>query len=741
MRNLILSIIGSLIFFGCSSLDVAKKALQNGDVNTSKKIYKEWADRGFGFADLKLSKLSTDDNEVIKNALSAYKKGFHEAANIIFYTYYKTGNIKKAKFWFEKVLFDKMNSSEYKAYLAYLFYHTDNRQIFLNRIIKYAENSGNQYILYQLGKYFEIYLKRYKKSMRYYRASFKKGYIPAGIRLANLYIYNLNEPLKGVELLRDIASRDNGAAAYEIAKFLENNIANQIKNIRRGCITSHFSTPMEFFTKKIKILKFRDLYIKENILPWLRYSYSKGYVKAKFKMIELDVKYNNFISGKTFCKMNLKQAVKFLETSEYMQAKLTLAKIFEHFVSLHQVNRAEQIYNQFALTNKKEAYWHLYQLYKRFYPKAKRRFGYLDYLVKAGFEPAIIENAFINADLHTLKFFARQNNILALTYLASIYAKEQKKLSCKILNKICSLKSGVDVKLDIKIANNCINNTDKKGAVYYFYANRGDNVAEYLLSKLYDSQRECEKFNYWLKKARKDGNFEADILYSKLILEEKVKGNKDEALAKMISYANQNPKTYIYLGDTFFRNIHNVFKPKKAIKFYNLAIKNGINEGYLKLISLYSSIDDAKIFFDKIDKLYKKYMKTSNKTNVKLQYVNFLYSYEKYKMAREYIFNNNLQNYSLAKYILLKTKPEEYFVFKGKNISIKDDGRLLLLYAKKLFEKNKKEALYYTFIASMKQTPGSTDEIVKLLRFFTKDKAEKIYYKAKKDYEKSKKYK
>lgn len=735
MRNLILSIIGSLIFFGCSSLDVAKKALQSGDINTSKKIYKEWAKRGFGFADLKLSKLSDDKNEVIKNALLAYKKGYIEAANIIFYNYYKAGKIDKAKFWFKKVLLDKMNSSEYRAYLAYLYYHANKKEKFLNPFIKYAENSGNVYALYRLGDYFNIYLKNYKKSIGYYKESYKKDYIPAGIKLAVLYIYNLNKPLQGIELLRSIASRDNGAAAYEIAAFLEKDIGNQIKKINAQCTTFQFSKPVEFFRKKIKALKFRDLYIKENILPWLRYAYSRGYVKAKFKMIELDVKYGNFTTGKTFCKMNLKQAIKFLETSEYMQAKLTLAKIFEQFPSLHQINRAEMIYNQFALTNKPQAYWHLYQLYKRFYPKAKRRFRYLDYLVKAGFEPAIIENAYINSDLHTLKFFASQNNILALTYIASIYTKEQKELSCKILKKICSFKSPADAKLDIKIANNCINDTNKKGAVYYFYANKGDSVAEYLLAKLYDSQRECGKFNYWLEKAKKDGNLEADILYSKLILEEKAKGDKKEALKKMVSYAKQNPKAYVYLGDLFFQNIHGIFDPKKAEKFYNLAIKNGIDEGYLKLISLYKNIDDGKMLFKKIDKLYKKYMKNNKDINIKLSYMNFLFSYEKYKMVRKYILENNLQRFSSAKYILFKIDPKSYLKLSSDDIDIKDDGRLLLLYAKKLFDKNKKEALYYTFIASMKQTPGSMGEIVKLLRYFTKEKAEKIYYKAKKDYE------
>lgn len=733
MRNLILFIIGSLLLAGCASLDVAKKALKNGDVKTSKRIYEEWARRGFGFANLKIAKISDNKSIKIKNALTVYKKGYTQAANLLFYEYYLLRKTDKAKIWFKKVVFDKMNYSQYKAYVTFIFYFINNKKTYLDKFANFAKSTGNMFALYSLGEYYSKYKKDYKTGLYFYQLASKRHYVFATISMALLYIYQLDKQKLGINLLQNVADKDNGLSAFEIAKFLEKQLNIVIKHLNSPCITFSFTKPRDFLQRKIKILKFRNLYLKHNVVPWLNYSYKRGYIKAKFELISLDLRYGSFITHNTFSKMNLKQSITFLEMSNYMQAKLILAKIFELYPSMHMINRAEQIYNEYANINKIAGYWRLYQLYKRYYPNSPKKMYYLKYLVNNNFQPAIIEYAYIMSDFNTLRFYAEQNNILALTYLASLYSKEDKKLTCKYLKKLCSLTVPINGKLDIKIARNCLNDIDKKGAIYYFYANRGYSKAQFLISELYKKQNECSKFLFWLNKAKREGYMKAEILYYELVLQGKIKGDHFKALKILSTYAQNNPSIYIFLGNIYSSGIYQSFKPKKAIYFYTLAIKKGLNSGYLKLINFYIKIDDAKVMFKKINSLYKQFLEINNSKKAKLSYAQFLFSYKKYVLVKKYILDNFLQTYSTARFILFKIDPD-YYKFNENEINLRDDGRLILVYAKKIFDSDKKKALYYTFIASFKKTPGSTDYIIKLLRFFRKKEATKIYFKAKKDY-------
>jgi len=759
MRNLILIIIGSL-FIGCANLDVAQKAYKNGDYNKTIAIYKAWAKRGFPQAQLKLAQIAsngtikTSPEFIIKNLLSAYNKGYKKAANLLFYNYYKLGNIQEAKIWLNRLIFDEMNQKTFEAYLNFIQFHIKNpsSQInYIKNLEEYAKTFKNPKALYALGKFYEesIFI-NLEKSKYYYNLAWQKEYIPAGIKLALLYLYKLNKPKKGLKLLKKIAAKDNGTSAYNIALFLLKRMDKELQKLNTPCISFNFQTPKEFFIKKIKAEMFQKKFLEKNVAPWLNYAYKRGFISGKIKLISLDLKMRNFNKKTNLSHLNLKEAIDYLEQSKLFKAKMVLARIYESYPNLHQLMRAKMIYEQYVNINKTDAYWHLYQFYKRFYPQNKQKDIYLNYLVNHNFTPAIIEKAYfsilnnqnIDNSLKTLKFFAEQNNILALTYLASIDALQNKKEeNKKLLQKLCHLTSPINPSLDIKIAKYYIKEKDilKTATIFQYYANKNPQAA-YKLSRIYKVLGEYKKNIYWLKNAKKEGLRQAELTYARLILSGKIEEPATKAIALIKQYAIHNdPVSITLLGDIYKQGIIVPFNPKKAEEYYTKAMNLGYNKAYLKLIDFYNMLNINGQYTKKILLLYNKLLEKTHSDDIKISLAQFLFDTHQYKKAYNIIIKNRLYRYDKGKYLAYLITGDDKYLKLNKN-HLSNNPQLLLLYAKKIEKTDRKKALYYAFLAAFYDSQGAASFIFRNIRFFSKKTVYQIYNKAKKTYKKQQKY-
>lgn len=752
MQSLILLIIGSLFFAGCANLDVAQKAYLKGDYNRSIAIYEAWAKRGFPQAKLRLAQLAnsglikSSPDYIIQNALYAYQKGYKKAANLLFYTYYKIGEYKKAKSWFDKVQFDSMDLRTYTAYLQFLQNHINDSVLqtkLLQALESYALNSKNPKALYALGKFFEdsIFL-NLQKSEHYYKMAYETGFLPAGTKLGLLYIYKLHNPSKGLKLLKTIANKDNGTSAYNIALYLYKKMQNRLQRFNNPCISFTFRTPKEFFKKKIKAALFQKLFLEKNVAPWLLYAYKRGYLAGKIKLISLDLASKNFDKKSNLSKMDLFEAIHFLEQVDLFRAKMVLAKIYESYPNLHQLSRAKAIYEEYIQINKIDAYWHLYQFYKRFYPQNSLKKYYLDYLVQQNFTPAQIEKAYfdildrknIEMNMKILHFFAEQKNILALTYLASIYAHNNELLKYRrTLKRLCRLTSPLNESLDMKIAQLYSNQQilSKAATIYQYYASHNPTAA-FRLAKIYNKLQECKKYLHWLKIAKENGLKQAELEYAKLVIKGEIDGNFPKALAIIRHYASVgDPVTLTLLGDLYKNGIAVRFDPQKAITYYMRAIKSGYTKAYLNLISLYKLLNLNGTYNQKILYLYRKFINQTGNKKLRLEVAQFLVSQKMYKQALQYIKRYRLYRYDLGKYL--------YYNLTGKRVefgrlSATNNPKLLLLRAKLIQNRDRKKALYLAFLAAFNNVNGSSEFIVRQLKFFSPTQVRKIYRKAKEEF-------
>ncbi len=739
MQNLIFFIIGSL-FFGCANLDVARQAYQEGDYNRSFNIYNKWAEAGFGEANLKLIELASDndvqkgDNFIINRAPKAnYKK----AANILFVAYLRKQDIPHASIWFKKVDFNTMNQSQFNMYLSFLINYVkkmDIRRAKLEKLEKFAIDSENEKALYALGNFYETALfLNLQKSEKYYQLAYRKNYILAGIKLGLLYIYKLHKSQEGLGLLKKMANKDSGKTAYEIAMYFLQKMDKEIQQMNTPCISFNFDTPKQFFIKKIKVKKYRSLFLKTNIIPWLNYSYKKGYVLAKLKLISLDLQFDNFKTEHTLCKMDLLQTIKFLQSTNMQKAKIILAKIYTTYPNLNRHYQAEIIYKNYIQHNKLVAYWGLYQYYKKFKPNSKEQKFYLNQLVSNNFVPAIVEKAHFDKNITTLNYYAKQDNVSALTYLSSIYAdNHSKERQIPVLRKLCRLTSPINPSLDIKIAKT-YKDMNKSATIYQYYADNNVSSSQYYLANIYKKLNECNKTIYWLKQSKSGGYLNAQLEYDKLVLDGYIDDDIAQTVTNLQSYSKDS-RVLILLGDLYAKGILTDFNPKKAIKYYKKSIKLGNNDGYIRLIRLYKILDLAGNMKQKIINTYQQLIENSKKDRYKYQIMlaNYYYSRNSLNRAKQILIKNNLKKYPDGRYLLSVIEGRDIYISADKKTM---NSNLLLLYAKKNMPKSKTKALYYAFLSALRGNKNAPTYILYLLKYFVSyNQVMQIYQKAKNTY-------
>ena len=750
-----------LILSGCANLDVAQKAYEKGDINESVKIWKKWADKGYGKYALKLANLAQkgvikeNDEFIIKEAAKAYKSGEKKAAFILEKEYYKKGDFKKALEWFKKSDLSLTNSIEiFEMDINLLKNYVKDykeKETLLKRIEEVA-NNGNIAAAFALGEFYSEKSPFYnlKKALKYYDIAYKKGYLKAGIKKALILIYDLHKEKEGLDLLRKISKKDNGEAAYYVGLYLNDLMKRYLNKINTPCIECSFKTPKEFYVKKIELMKFKDKFIWKNIVPWFDYAYKRGNIKGKLKLIMMDINARNYIYKplkKHYSGMDINTTQRFLKSTakalHIFAPKMILAWLYHKYPELHKQNIAKRIYNEYMDINKTDALWHLYLYAKTYEPNEKLK--YLRALVKEKFVPALIENAYIsllqnkdiNKSANILKIYANENNLLALHYLGSVYAKgilKPKTKACEIYKKICKLEP-FSKSLDFKIANGYLNIVNppqilKAATIYKFYAEQNDSYAAFRLAQIYKNY-DFKKALMWLKKAKEVGYSKADLEYAKLVLKGLVHGDTHQALNIILSSLDENSQNYLFLGNLYANGNTLEFNPQKAEYYYNKALEAKNYNAYLKLAMLYEKLD-----------LY------GNNKNKIIEFYNLAINHNvpkaKYLLAKYYArIGQNNKALTLLKGLDLSKYPDSYYLMyklTGNEEYLKkaikqNSGKALLDYAIHVL-KSPESKLFYALRASMCNTPSSADYVFKMMKKINKRGVIEYIYKKAKSYPK-----
>jgi TPR repeat protein len=751
VQKLILGIIGSIILFsGCANRDVAKHYLQEGKIDKAYNIYSKWAKIDNPKANLNLAKLDNNDTKKIDYALKAYKGGEQYAANILENIYFNKGELKKAKEWYKKADLNNSTAQDFNTHLSIITtLPTIKQQVTELKKIKNLANHKNVYAANALGKFYEntiYYFYDLNKSEYYYKIGHKNSYIPASINLGTLYIFKLNKEKEGLKILKNTAPKDNGVAAYTIAKFLIKKLDENLIKFNTPCITCSFKTPSEFFRKKLYLLKYRDKYISQSVKPWLDYSYKKGYIKAKFYLISLDVKYDKFLTKKTYSNLTLKEAIAFLHNFEdkFFGAKMVLANIYYKYAFLNMYPLSKNIYAEYAQFDKTGSFWHLYQYYKKYHPNNPKKEYYLNYLVKNNFTPAIIENAYfqilnnknVEKNKKVLLLYSKQNNILALTYYTSILTKENSDFNtkCKWYKKLCKY-TPLNKTTDLKIANlyEKQNNILKAATIYKFYSDLNDSTASYKLAMIYKSLCNKNRYKAYLEKLKTTTNENIKITYAIAVLNGEIKDNKSEYLTFIKNIAKKdNLKASLFLANLYANGIYVDFNPELAEKYYNKAIKTGNKQSVYFLISLYNKININHKFDNKIVNLYQKAIKY-NLPKAKVNFAAYLIDNGNIPKAINLL---KQENDPKAKYLLYKLTGKMKYIHKANKTNY---GRLLLVYAKKN-KYNPRKALLYTFRAALCNTGGAMIYAYELMKRINSPKIINSIYNKAKQYPKCENY-
>ena len=735
-----------LIFLGCANLDVAQNEYQKGDVNKSIKIWKKWANAGYAKYNLKLASLAqqgvlkTNDDYIVKNSLKAYNGGYKKAAFILEKFYYKKGNYKKALFWFKRSDLNLTKSFEiYNMDMNLItnYINSSNEQLYyIQKMEKLApKNIAAAYTLGMLYKNPNIPFYDIDKSLYYFKIAWEKKYIPAGINEALILIRVKHKLKKGLNLLRKISKEDNGLAAYLIGKYLYKEMNVYMQKINTPCITCSFKTPYEFYEKKLELELFKNKFMWTNVIPWFNYSYKRGYIRGKLQLIAFDIQEHNYLRlpvYKHYSKMDINKTFNYLQSLsgsfKLFAPKMVLAQLVIKYPVLNKYYLAKNIYMQYMDINKTDALWHLY-LYSKLYDTNEIN-KYLKPLVKKRFTPALIENAYLNYStgkdknnsLRILQFFAKNDNIKALHYLASLYSKGivknvPKTKVCKLYFKLCKLESPLNIKLDRRIASayeKILNPPEiiKAATIYKFYAQKNDAISQYELANIYSKYNDVNKTMFWLKKAKNNGYKKAEILYARMVLTGMIEGDIKKNLKIFENYVKKYKRTkdLMFLGDLYMKGDIMDLDPEKAEIYYQMALKEGDYKAYLKLANLYLMTNLANDNYDLIVNNLKEAIKY-NIPGAKIVLSNFYVNNDQNKLALKILKTVDLSKYPTGYYLMYKITGNKFYLNQALKYNI---GIALLTYAKSI--KNDQKALLYTFRASLCNTQGSSDYSYKLMR-------------------------
>lgn len=741
MGKSISAIFGSLLFSifllsGCANKDVALTAYENKDYEKAFAIWKQWADAGYANANIKIAtstlpqKISSNNDLIIKQLQQAYNNGSKKAPLLLEDLYIKQHNYTKAYQWFLKADLKLSNDHDVQNHLllitSYLKTFTQQKEA-LQKLEEALKT--NPYIAYRLGEFYaqKGIFYNLKKSLNLLSYAYAHNIQKAGIQKALILLYKLNKEEEALSLLYEIAKSQNSQAFLEIGKFLYHKKNQILDKYNQPCISCSFQNNYDFHIKKEKLYKIKEMYIKNNVIPWFKNAYQLGNEKGILFLIQLDLDNNNFKSHKqTYSTMDLNQTISYLQSisSQYEKANMLLAQIYTKYLFLHKKELAKQIYLHHLCVDPLNALWHLYLYEKKFNPNSKEQQNYLQKLLAQGFEPAKVEQAYLNIlaqkqltmSLRILQNAAKQKDINALRYLAQLQIKHHlrfKKTPCDLYRTICHIEP-MNITNDLDIANYYLNNNDitKAAIIFQYYAQKQNPKAQLALAKIYELYCDDKKYFHYLEKVKKQGDQEVTFLFDKLILlGYKKTNNLKHSIQRVKHLADRgDPKAIELLAQAYSLGITLPYQPKKALYYYKQLEKYSLQESLKNQLKIYQQINIKGIYNHMIDNLYTQLIHIDEKE--KINYATYLISEQKIDKAKGILLSLQKYKDDQVNYLLYKITNDPSYLYGAEN---SNNGNLLLEYSKLIASSKPYTALVYAFRSALCNTRSTGETIYKLM--------------------------
>jgi len=657
----------TVLFIGCSNKNISLNhsnnyydVLYQKYVEYDKKGYPKYADKIARL--IYLQRVKRPPYIERKYALKALKQGFSRDRIYVADSYFKEKRYIDAIKWYMTSNFDDFNLNDTEN-LMFSLQEVNNTKLTNYCLNLLTKKSNNPVIMTILGKYYLQNPNKIQKALNLLKkAYYDKKFYKAGVILGRYYIQNGKEK-KGIKILKDVMYKDANAAYFLSKYFYKKMILNE-QQMNANCISYEFNSSKDFYNKKLSIYKYNDLYTRNNIVIPLKVAYKLGKKEALYDLIKLDVEDNTFMLAKnTYSGMDLNQTIEFLKNSD--RVSLLLGIIYEKYIFLKQLKKAKEIYIKYKKINNVLATWHLYLYEKQF--ENKINFEYLNYLVKQNYVPAIIEKAYqesilgknFDENIKTLFYYEKQNQISAINYIGSLYAKQYLMPKSKrffYYKKACVLykKPFFMPYIDIKFANYYLENnqTDKYYAIHKYYSDMDYEKSEKIMAKYYRHNGYYKEAAKLFKKLYYQDPYQIDyfIEYAKLVLKGYVKDDYKAVLNQIMHIKNY--KAYLLLGDIYKDGYFVEFSPKKAEEYYMKAYNSGYKLAIFKIINMYKKLNVNHYFDEKIISLYKKAI-DDNVENAKLALAKFYFENKEYKKAYEILktINDNEEAKTLMKVI------------------------------------------------------------------------------------------
>jgi len=759
VQRYILNICGSffIIFIllastGCANKDVARKDYAQGDYENSYSIWKKWVDRGYYDGNIQLLKIlqkngkTVDYEEMKKMALGAYNAGEKKAAFSLEGLYIAKGNLKEAYAWMRKGVFTLSSSRDFRNHLYIIEnYNIPTRQqkAYLRQLEDIA-NNNNADAAIALGKFYargENPFYNLKRSEYFYEKAYNLGHDEIGVALAKSYIYKSNKEKSGLDILQLLSKQGNGEATYEIGNLMLHKVDMTLQKKNSSCIATSFNEPHEFYINKMYAKQSRSIYLTNSVIPWYKKAYKQNSLDAMFKLISLDLQEDNFNKTETFSQMSLEKAEGFLQQhKENKRAVKLLARLYQNYPRLEKRDALESIYLNSMEDNMTAATWNLYKFYKNSDANSPQADAYLQELVVQGFKPAVIEHSYRNllksnnVEKNTNMLISEADNGSkdALKDIVSLYNNDLTRNIDYLpyLEEACKMEPN-SKSIDMEIANYYLkkNNISKGATILQYYAQLGDNVAQYKLSKLYSKLNMNERGAYWMQVAKKNGNIKAEIDYHTSVLKGIIKGDVSKSLQALDNYAKMGDiRAMSSLAQAYSTGATVDFDPKAAKYYYLMLVEKGNPSAYLSMVDLYQKININRRYDQSIDQLYQRAI-DNNVAHAKVKYAQFLINRERISEAKKLLLSLSLKKEPIAKVLLYNITGREYYSGKDGRSS---DGKVLMHYAEKNSKYSKRKALLYAFRAHLCNTPSTGKLTYDLLRYINNSRViEDIYQKAK----------